>query len=485
MTLGLIEDGKTIHYVSIKELSRIAAPFKKSKRFFCENCLSPHKSEPALKKHEEECLANEPTRIKMPKEGGKDHFITFKEWRYKLPAPFVVYADFEALLKQPRSTSSANVFSRHKPVAWAYYIQCHYEQHKNLPGTGGKLLGKVRTYCGPNAIHQFLESLSEDAEVCEGIVKSLEHQKYRGEIPFEYLEEDTCHICGKQGFSEIDPKRKKVLDHDHITGEYRGAAHMHCNFQYYCSTNWRLPVFFHNLKGYDGYHILKGLEGYTGSIEKMNCIARSLDKFTSFQVDDIRFSDSNQFLLGTLDANVEGLKKGLSLEQMKEAFEPVVTHFNVKDDDEKFKLLMGKGVYPYEYMTKMEVMKQTQLPPKEAFFSNLQGFGISDKDYERAKLCFEKFGCKTLEDYTMMYVVLDVLQLASCFEKLRRTSLKKGALALDPAHFITAPSLSWSAMLLHACEKNDLRIENMTDMEMMFMTQKGKLFFLCFICKNN
>ena len=482
ITLGLIEDGHTMHYVSIKDLSRIVAPFNKSKRFFCENCFSPHQSEAALKKHEEECMTNEPTRIKMPKPGGKDHFITFKEWRYKLPAPFTVYADFEALLKQPRATANANVFSRHKPVAWAYYIQCHYDIHRDPKGVGGKPLSEVRTYCGPNAIHQFLEDLAYDAEVCEGIVKSLEHVKYRGDIPFEYLEADTCHSCGKQGFSTINPKQYKVLDHDHITGLYRGAAHMNCNFQFYSAKNWRLPIFFHNLKGYDGYHILKGLEGYVDGIENMNCIARSLDKFTSFQIDNLRFSDSNQFLLGTLDANVEGLKKGLSLEQIKEAFEPVVTHFGVKDDDEKFKLLMGKGIYPYEYMTKMEVMKETKLPPKEAFFSNLQGKGVSDQDHERAKLCFEKFGCKTLEDYTMMYVVLDVLLLASCFEKLRRTCLKPGSLELDPAHFIAAPSLSWSAMLLHACFKNDIRIENMTDLEMMFMTQKGS-HLLCRIHK--
>ena len=468
--LGLIEGENTMHYVSIKELSKIAAPFNKNKRFFCENCLSPHKSQPALEKHEEECKANEPTRIKMPKPGGKDHF---KEWRYKLPAPFTVYADIEELLKQPRATAEANVFSKHKPIAWAYYIQCHYEQHKEVLGVGGKPLGEVRTYCGENAIHQFLEDLSYDAEVCEGIVKSLENVKYRGEIPIEYAEANTCHICGKEGFSTINPKEYKVLDHDHLTGLYRGAAHMNCNFQYYSAKNWRLPIFFHNLKGYDGYHIIKGLEGYLDGIENMNCIARSLDKFTSFQIDNLRFSDSNQFLLGTLDANVEGLKKELSVEQMKEAFEPVVTHFGVQDNNEKFELLMGKGVYPYEYMARKEVMKERKLPPKEAFFSNLQGKGISDQDYERAQLCFEKFGCKTLEDYTMLYVVLDVLQLASCFEKLRRTCLKPGGLELDPAHFITAPSLSWSAMLLHACFKNDIRIENMTDLEMMFMTQKG------------
>jgi len=473
--LGLIEksDGTTSHYVTIKDLSKIVAPFKQKKRFFCENCFSPHQSEPALKKHEEECFANEPTRIKLPRYGGKDHFLSWKEWRYKLPAPFVVYADTEALLRETRDSDKDNVFARHKPVAWAYYIQCHYPQHRELKGANGLPLGEVRSYCGPNAMHEFLDSLAHDAEVCSNVIKSTENNKYRGEIPLEYVESNTCHICGEEGFERVNPKRYKVLDHDHITGLYRGAAHAYCNMQYYYSKNWRLPVFFHNLKNYDGYHIIKGLEGYIGGIEKMNCIARSLDKFTSFTIDDIRFTDSMQFLLGSLDRNVEGLKKGLTLEQMKEAFEPVVTHFGLQNDDEKFKLLMGKGIYPYEYMKKMDVMKETKLPPKEAFFSNLHNANITDEDYERAKKCFQAFGCETLEDYTMLYVKLDVLQLASCFEKLRRTALEPGSLELDPAHFITAPSMAWSGMLYHACHKQQLRIENMTELEMMFMTQKG------------
>ena len=128
--LGIIEDAGTQHYVTIKDLSRIAAPSKQRKRHFCENCLSPHNTPEALVKHEEECFAHEPTRIKMPVKGAKGHLIKFGEWRYKLPAPFVVYADFEALLKPAKENASPNVFSCHKPIAWAYYIKCQYEQHR-------------------------------------------------------------------------------------------------------------------------------------------------------------------------------------------------------------------------------------------------------------------------------------------------------------------------------------------------------------------
>ena len=45
-----------------------------------------------------------------------------------------------------------------------------------------------------------------------------------------------------------------------------------------------------------------------------------------------------------------------------------------------FALLRRKGVYPYEYIDSEAKLQETQLPPKEEFFSILSNCGISDKD---------------------------------------------------------------------------------------------------------
>jgi hypothetical protein len=54
-------------------------------------------------------------------------------------------------------------------------------------------------------------------------------------------------------------------------------------------------------------------------------------------------------------------------------------------EGDKLNLLLRKGVYPYDYVNSLEKLNETSLPPKEAFYSNLNEEGISDSDYEHAQ----------------------------------------------------------------------------------------------------
>ena len=62
---------------------------------------------------------------------------------------------------------------------------------------------------------------------------------------------NSCWICDKL----FDVGDDKVRDHCHITGKYRGAAHWSCNVNLKLSK--KIPVIFHNLRGYDSYLIIK------------------------------------------------------------------------------------------------------------------------------------------------------------------------------------------------------------------------------------
>jgi hypothetical protein len=147
----------------------------------------------------------------------------------------------------------------------------------------------------------------------------------------------------------------------------------------------------------------------------------------------LRFIDSFRFMASSLEV----LSNNLTNEQC--------SVLASKYSGKQFELLRRKGVYPYDYMDSVARFKETSLPPKEAFYSKLNDSGISDEDYEHAQAVWKAFGCKTLRDYHDLYNVSDVLLLADVFENFRDGCLKH--YELDPAWYVTLPSLAWDAAL--------------------------------------
>ena len=88
-------------------------------------------------------------------------------------------------------------------------------------------------------------------------------------------------------------------------------------------------------------------------------------------------------------------------------------------DLNKFVLLLRKGVYPYEYMDSWEKFDETSIPPKEAFYSELNEEGISDADYARVQKIWEVFKIKKLGEFHDLYAQSDTLLLADVFENFR------------------------------------------------------------------
>ena len=57
------------------------------------------------------------------------------------------------------------------------------------------------------------------------------------------------------------------------------------------------------------------------------------------------------------------------------------TYQLIDNDINKFKLLLRKGVYPYQYMDSLKRFNETELPSKDKFYSKLNLEDISDDDY--------------------------------------------------------------------------------------------------------
>ena len=133
----------------------------------------------------------------------------------------------------------------------------------------------------------------------------------------------------------------------------------------------------------------------------------------------------------------------------------------------KFVLLLRKGVYPYEYMDSWEKFDETTLPPKEAFYSNLNLEDISDEDYAHAQKVWDVFEINNLGEYHDLYVQSDTLLLADVFENFRNKCLE--IYELDPIYFVSAPGLAWQACL----KKTEVKLELITDYDMILMIKKG------------
>ena len=262
--------------------------------------------------------------------------------------------------------------------------------------------------------------------------------------------------------------KDKVRDHCHFTGQYRGAAHNSCNLQ--CRKPFTLPVIFHNLQAYDAHLFIKQLASLPG---KLKCIPSTEEKYISFskkfKVDEymskkfdkmmpiyfeIRFIDSYKFLQTSLANLVSNLQKD--------------DFYNTKREFKKnVDLLTRKGVYPYDYVSSLKKLSETQLPSKEEFYSKLNDENISEDDYQHAINVWNTFNCKTIRDYHDLYLKSDVLLLADVFENFRKTCMEH--YNLDPAHYFTSPGLAWDACL----KETGQQLQLLVDYDMLLMFERG------------
>ena len=311
-----------------------------------------------------------------------------------------------------------------------------------------------------------------------------------------YKEQEACHICKEKFCMDKDDEnyqnKRKVKDHCHYTGKFRGAAHSKCNLNYKVPKD--IPMIIHNA-GYDTHFIINQLTKECNG--ELNCIGENMEKCTTFSVpikkkcDDsktitykLRFIDSFRFMLISLPELVDNMSRNFisiecksctennTCEECRNLIEVLIKKFPsiyqfCNGDLNKFVLLLRKGVYPYEYMDSWEKFDETTLPPKEAFHSNLNLEDISDKDYAHAPKVWKVFEIKNLGEYHNLYAQTDTLLPADVFENFRNKCIE--IYGLDPVYFLSAPGLAWQACL----QKTEVKLELLTDYDTILMIEKG------------
>ncbi|CAB4023910.1 Hypothetical predicted protein [Paramuricea clavata] len=269
MELLLLGDGKgNNHYVLIKDVNRMLFSVSgyTHKKHFCLHCLYSCVSKESLEKHRETYIeVNGTQAVKLPNEGTK---IKFKNHRNSMPVPFVIYADFESILvpeeekvesENSEDKSSTDLYQTHKACSFGLKTVCHYDD---------KYSGEYKSYVREDAALVFLKTVLIESLRCREMVNSIFKKKMviTPEEEAEFWKARNCSICGN------DLGEDRVRDHDHVTGMYRGAAHNICNLKY--RITWKVPVVFHNLRGYDSHLIMQ-------EIDSIQFMASSLEALVS------------------------------------------------------------------------------------------------------------------------------------------------------------------------------------------------------------
>ena len=71
------------------------------------------------------------------------------------------------------------------------------------------------------------------------------------------------------------------------------------------------------------------------------------------------------------------------------------------------KLIIRKGVYPYEYMDRLERFNDSSLPPLYMFYSSLNNSNITVKDHTNALNVWKTFNIKNMGEYHDFYLMSD------------------------------------------------------------------------------
>jgi hypothetical protein len=450
INLLLFSEKNKSHYVWIKNFSRLCNHLTghEHKKYWCFNCLQSFSTEEILNEHRElKCINHHSAKLELPKK--KDAFVQFKNHKKSIKAPFVIYADFESLTVP---TEENNAYQNHVGCSYGYKIISNYEEYTR----------PYKTYRGENAVLNFLESINNDAEEIFKLLKKNIPLIMTKENEEDFENAINCNICGK----ELNEDR--VRDHDHLTGKYRGACHNKCNINYNLK-NYRIPVVFHNLRGYDSHLIMSEIGKVT---KQLTVIANTPEKYISFSTDKFNFIDSFQFMASSLEELIENLVKAKD----NKLFKHTINEFN---NNENMNLLLQKGVYPYDYVNDFSIFDEKELPSKDNFYSILNNEEINDEDYKQAQDVFNKFNCKNIGDYHDLYLKTDVCLLADVFENFRNICIK--TYDLDPANYLTAPSLSWDAML----KLTNIKLETFNDkqVDMLLFVENGIRGGICMISK--
>src|SRR5438552_709691 len=371
------------HWLPITKLRRLYNNGRTGYFEMCDCCLGTYYNQERYEKH----LPCQPKKYIqheiMPTEP-----LVFKDFNKCVDLSDVVYADIEAILEK---CTTAGKLQKHVPCCvGAYWVS----------KVGG---AKYSEFKGQDCILNFVNYIEELAtHIYERNKTETRVSALKKSDDLATHDAATACIWCKKDFIDDDSLRRKVFDHDHLTGKYRGAACQGCNNKLRQDRS-SLVVVFHNFRGYDSHAVcIQGLANKPDWI--ITPIAQSSEKYMSvsarlrFFNDNgkseyfkVKFIDSYQLLNCSLAVLAKNLATNGDYSLLKHTMKLKVQYPAITEDD-----IAGKGIFPYSYVNSWEKLQENQLPSFEDFYDELEeGIKITAEEYA----IVNKHYCKASNPY--------------------------------------------------------------------------------------
>ena len=141
------------------------------------------------------------------KNASKGETVKFQNYHKQLQAPFVIYADFEAIKVQGSSVHQTTMIHSLKRTKSTLIVVAHigscYDDKCTKP---------VQSYRGENAANTFLQMMLQEVEYCRNVIRTKFNKllKMSDDDAQNFQNATTCHLCGKHKYlAELD---KRVRD---------------------------------------------------------------------------------------------------------------------------------------------------------------------------------------------------------------------------------------------------------------------------------
>ena len=423
----------------------------KCKEYFNGRSLESSNKMLSLHLENDECVERT-VKYKIP----HDRELKYKHYYTAYAKEFIIYADFEAinkkLIQDFVDTDEFNFennkqITQHEIIAARYLIMVN-DSHLN-PREDHPMFGKSYEFKGRDdktVLQAFIKSLIDTCnELSKELNAKIDYSNLSNEEKHKLNQQTKCFVCG----NTFKDYKDKHLHHDHQIEKNNVIAYacQRCNTQMTEKRRAGIPVIFHNGSHYDWKFLMQEVGSIIEkeypdqqnidltnkqSIENVEVLGLNSENYITIKWNNMWFLDSFKFMSSSLSALVKTLTKD-DLELAKKLYKLN----GIKE--EEVSILSQKNIFPYIWFDSYDKFSEKALPERKYFESN--------DDYEYALKAWDILKCKTFEDYHDMYLIADVVLLATCFHAFRKNIYNMHK--TDPAYFLGLPGLSWSIAMKH------------------------------------